>query len=98
LTSVAARDVVDDAMSDEAAELIREHHDNAVVKARAAGKDCEFVWPAAPLEILCGIAAQCTVLQQKRRATVEKVLPELERLVADLRGLCSQGRLSEQHT
>jgi hypothetical protein len=84
LNPVAVRDIVDDAMSDEAAELIREHHDNAVAKARAAGKDCEFVWPVGPLEIMCRIAAKCTVLQQKRRTTVEKVLPELERLVAGL--------------
>jgi hypothetical protein len=84
LNPVAVRDIVDDALLDEAAGLIREHHDNAVAKSRAAGKDCEFVWPAEPLEILCGIAAKCTVLQQKRRTTVEKILPELEHLVAGL--------------
>jgi hypothetical protein len=83
LSSVAVRDVVDDAMSDEAAELIREHHDKGVAKARAVGKGRECVWPPLPLALLSEVAAKCTVLQQKRRSTLAEVLPALEKLVAE---------------
>jgi hypothetical protein len=85
LSPVAARNVVDDALPEEAPGLIREHHDIATANARAAGKGREVcVWPTAPLKTLSSIAAKCTFLQQKRRVTVAAVLPELEQVVASI--------------
>jgi hypothetical protein len=84
LGPVAVRNLVDDALAEEAPQLIRDCHDKAVADARAASEGRECTWPPAPLEILSNIAAKCTYLQQKGRVTVAAVLPELEQLVAGI--------------
>jgi hypothetical protein len=82
LSPIEARKLVDDALAEEAAQLIRECHDDANSDARVACGGYACIWPPLPLKKLSEIAAKCTYLQQKGRVAVTRILPELEELVA----------------
>ena len=83
----AAREIVDDTLFEQMADLIRAHHDDAVAAADLplamasypSTPQCE--WRLKPLQELSTVAAKCVRTQASHRTTIRDVLPSLEEAI-----------------